>query len=171
MNDLIVVEKPAEWKRLKALVLDSVSSPITRRVYNMALDEFIDWFGQALVDEVGEGEGRGLRDVDLLAGREHGRELGRMVVERGDRRLDLDAPVGLELLGDARVDVAVGPDHEVEAIDLALGRHAPRAGLLAEGSLRQSGQAETRGCAENAPPAQLPFADQIVAHIVPSLAQ
>ena len=39
---------------------------------------------------------------------------------------DLDAPVGLELLGDARVDVAVGPDHEVEAIDLALGRLAPR---------------------------------------------
>jgi site-specific recombinase XerD len=47
MNDLIVVEKPAEWQRLKALVLDSVSSPITRRVYNMALDEFIHWFRQA----------------------------------------------------------------------------------------------------------------------------
>jgi hypothetical protein len=37
MNDLIAVEKIAEWQRLKALVLDSVSSPITRRVYNMAL--------------------------------------------------------------------------------------------------------------------------------------
>src|SRR5579863_5231251 len=44
MNDLVVVEKLAEWQRLKALVLDSVSSPITRRVYNMALDEFIEWF-------------------------------------------------------------------------------------------------------------------------------
>jgi site-specific recombinase XerD len=44
MNDLIVVEKLAEWQRLKTLVLDSVSSPITRRVYNMALDEFIAWF-------------------------------------------------------------------------------------------------------------------------------
>jgi hypothetical protein len=44
MNDLIVVEKIAQWRRLKALVLDSVSSPITKRVYNMALDEFIDWF-------------------------------------------------------------------------------------------------------------------------------
>jgi hypothetical protein len=32
MNDLIVVEKLAEWQRLKALVLDSASSPITRRV-------------------------------------------------------------------------------------------------------------------------------------------
>jgi hypothetical protein len=26
-------------------VLDSVSSPITRRVYNLGLDEFIAWFG------------------------------------------------------------------------------------------------------------------------------
>jgi len=40
MNDLVVVEKIAQWQRLKALVLDSVSSPITRRVYSMALDEF-----------------------------------------------------------------------------------------------------------------------------------
>src|SRR5215831_9101194 len=46
MNDLTVVEKLPEWQRLKALVLDSVSSPITRRVYNMALDEFIVWFRQ-----------------------------------------------------------------------------------------------------------------------------
>ena len=44
MNDLIVAEKIAEWQRLKTLVLDSVSSPITRRVYNMALDEFIAWY-------------------------------------------------------------------------------------------------------------------------------
>jgi len=48
MNDLSVVEKAPEWQRLKALVLDSVSSPITRRVYNMALDEFIAWFRQEL---------------------------------------------------------------------------------------------------------------------------
>src|SRR5947207_4678975 len=47
MNDLIVVESGGEWDRLKALVLDSVSSPITRRVYNMALDEFIAWFKEA----------------------------------------------------------------------------------------------------------------------------
>jgi site-specific recombinase XerD len=46
MNDLIVVEKIAQWQRLKALVLDSVSSPITKRVYNMALDEFMDWCRQ-----------------------------------------------------------------------------------------------------------------------------
>jgi site-specific recombinase XerD len=46
MTDLIVVEKLAEWQRLKALVLDSVSSPITKRVYNMALDEFMAWFRQ-----------------------------------------------------------------------------------------------------------------------------
>src|SRR6202163_3591385 len=47
MNDLIVVEKAGEWDRLKGLVLDSVSSPITRRVYNMALNEFIAWFKEA----------------------------------------------------------------------------------------------------------------------------
>jgi site-specific recombinase XerD len=47
MTELIVVEKIAEWQRLKALVLDSVSSPITRRVYNMALDEFMAWFRMA----------------------------------------------------------------------------------------------------------------------------
>src|SRR5713226_4294780 len=46
MNDLIVVERIAEWQKLKTLVLDSVSSPITRRVYNMALDEFMNWFRQ-----------------------------------------------------------------------------------------------------------------------------
>ena len=40
MNDLMVVEKLAHWEKLKALVLDSVSSPITKRVYNMALNEF-----------------------------------------------------------------------------------------------------------------------------------
>jgi site-specific recombinase XerD len=44
MNELVVAEKIAQWKKLKALVLDSVSSPITKRVYNMALDEFMDWF-------------------------------------------------------------------------------------------------------------------------------
>jgi len=44
MTELMVVEKIAEWQRLKALVLDSVSSPITRRVYNMALHEFMGWF-------------------------------------------------------------------------------------------------------------------------------
>src|SRR5215472_11682361 len=47
MNDLVVVEKPAQWDRLKQLVLDSVSSPITKRVYNMALEEFLAWFREA----------------------------------------------------------------------------------------------------------------------------
>ena len=46
MNQLTVIEKSAECQRLKALVLDSVSSPTTRRLYNLALDEFIKWFQQ-----------------------------------------------------------------------------------------------------------------------------
>jgi len=47
MHDLMVMEKLAHWEKLKALVLDSVSSPITKRVYNMALNEFLAWFQQA----------------------------------------------------------------------------------------------------------------------------
>jgi site-specific recombinase XerD len=45
MTDLIVVPQAAHWQRLKRLVLDSVSSPITRRVYNLGLDEFLEWYG------------------------------------------------------------------------------------------------------------------------------
>ena len=44
MNELVVADRASEWRRLKALVLDSVSSPITRRVYNLGLDEFIAWY-------------------------------------------------------------------------------------------------------------------------------
>jgi hypothetical protein len=47
MNELIALGKIAQWQKLKALVLDSVSSPITKRVYNMALEEFYAWFQQA----------------------------------------------------------------------------------------------------------------------------
>src|SRR5260370_27520985 len=46
MTDLIVVPQAAQWQRLKRLVLDSVSSPITRRVYNLGLDQFFEWYGR-----------------------------------------------------------------------------------------------------------------------------
>src|SRR6185436_16867567 len=46
MNELVLAKRAADWRRLKALVLDSVSSPITKRVYNLGLDEFFAWFGQ-----------------------------------------------------------------------------------------------------------------------------
>ena len=46
MIDLIPRERIAEWEKLNTLVLDSVSSPIIKRVYNMALDEFMIWFQQ-----------------------------------------------------------------------------------------------------------------------------
>src|SRR3984893_2870880 len=46
MTDLIVVPQTNQWHKLKTLVLDSVSSPITKRVYNLGLDEFFEWFGQ-----------------------------------------------------------------------------------------------------------------------------
>ena len=46
MNEIAVVERATDWRRLKALVLDSVSSPITKRVYNLSLDEFFAWYEQ-----------------------------------------------------------------------------------------------------------------------------
>jgi integrase len=46
MNELVLADRASEWRRLKALVLDSVSSPITRRVYNLGLDEFFAWYSQ-----------------------------------------------------------------------------------------------------------------------------
>ena len=51
MTDLIVVPQAAHWQRLKRLVLDSVSSPITRRVYNLGLDEFFEWYGQQGIED------------------------------------------------------------------------------------------------------------------------
>lgn len=47
MSDIIVIQQPDDWRRLKKLVLDTVSSPITRRVYDMALDEFVTWYRAA----------------------------------------------------------------------------------------------------------------------------
>src|SRR3984885_5486203 len=47
MTELVVADRGAEGRRLKSLVLDSVSSPITRRVYNLGLDEFIAWYTEA----------------------------------------------------------------------------------------------------------------------------
>src|ERR1019366_5805701 len=41
-----LANRAADWRRLKALVLDSVSSPITKRVYNLGLNEFFAWYGQ-----------------------------------------------------------------------------------------------------------------------------
>jgi hypothetical protein len=37
MHDLIAVERIGQWEKLKTLVPDNVSLPITKRVYNMAL--------------------------------------------------------------------------------------------------------------------------------------
>ena len=47
MNELTLANRASDWHRLKALVLDSVSSPIKRWVYKLGLDEFIAWYAQA----------------------------------------------------------------------------------------------------------------------------
>ena len=46
MNEIAIANRAADWRRLKALVLDSVSSAITKRVYNLGLDEFFACFAQ-----------------------------------------------------------------------------------------------------------------------------
>ncbi len=46
MNEIALANRAADWRRLKALVLDSVSSPITKRVYNLGLNEFFAWYSQ-----------------------------------------------------------------------------------------------------------------------------
>jgi hypothetical protein len=46
MNEITLTNKAAGWYRLEALVLDSVSSPITRRIYGLSLNEFIAWYCQ-----------------------------------------------------------------------------------------------------------------------------
>jgi hypothetical protein len=62
MNELVVADRASEWRRLKALVLDSVSSPITRRVYNLGLDEFIAWCTGEPRPAVGSDDGTLSRD-------------------------------------------------------------------------------------------------------------
>jgi hypothetical protein len=43
MNELVLASRAADWRRLKMLVLDSVSSSITKKVYNLGLDELLVW--------------------------------------------------------------------------------------------------------------------------------
>lgn len=44
MTPVVVAAGRDEWQSLKALVLDSVSSPHSRRLYNLALDDFTSWY-------------------------------------------------------------------------------------------------------------------------------
>jgi site-specific recombinase XerD len=74
MNAIVVAQKASDWNRLKTLVLDSVSSPITRRVYNLGLNEFFEWYGQEPRPGFTKGtvsawrvalEGRGLGSISI----------------------------------------------------------------------------------------------------------
>src|SRR6202167_1193900 len=68
------MDRSAEWRRLKALVLDSVSSPITKRVFSPGLDEFFKWYEQEPRPGFTKGtvsawrvalEGRGLGSISI----------------------------------------------------------------------------------------------------------
>src|SRR5258706_144304 len=100
MTELIAVQRIAQWEKLKALVLDSVSSPITKRVYNMALNEFMDWFQQAprpgftkatVSAWRGSLEARGLRSSSIIIRMATVRKLGgRSAHNRLSARADAD---------------------------------------------------------------------------------
>ena len=90
MTDLTVVPQATQWKRLKALVLDSVSSPITRRVYNLGLDEFIAWYALAVTWDWT------LIDCDPKECRSAWCRLGGLALRRGQaQRIDIDWPISL----------------------------------------------------------------------------
>src|ERR1700676_2321024 len=46
MNELVLANRAADWRRVKMLGVDSVSSRIPKRVYNLGLDEFFEWFAR-----------------------------------------------------------------------------------------------------------------------------
>jgi len=51
MNEAILTPRAAAFERIKALVLDTLSSPESRRAYGQALDDFFRWCETATVGE------------------------------------------------------------------------------------------------------------------------
>jgi site-specific recombinase XerC len=99
MNELVAADRASEWRRLKSLVLDSVSSPITRRVYNLGLDEFIAWYMY-----MQESRPAGFTKATVTAWRValEARGLGPISINvriTAVRKLAVEARVGCELLG------------------------------------------------------------------------
>ena len=66
--------------------------------------------------------------------------------------LDGNAPVRLELRRNLCVDVAVGPDHEIDRVDLGLGRNRPRSGTLRKGIAATEQRSTCSGSQEVAAP-------------------
>lgn len=67
MNELIAIQKIAQWEKLKQLVLDSVSSPITKRVYNMAVGSKYSCGASIILEQASEAVMR-LNNVAALFG-------------------------------------------------------------------------------------------------------
>jgi hypothetical protein len=77
MHKLVLADRATNWHRLKALVLDSVSSRITKRVYNLGLDEFFAWFGQEPRPGFTKHQAREGRQIQRCATRGTGSPSGR----------------------------------------------------------------------------------------------
>src|SRR5580700_6331181 len=51
MNGAILTPRAAALERIKALVLDTLPSPESKRAYSQALDDFFRWCGAEAIDE------------------------------------------------------------------------------------------------------------------------
>ena len=116
MNELVLVEEADEWPGLNALVLDSVSSPITRRVYHLALEEFIGWYKRELRSGFNKAtvsawrvslEARGLGSSSIIVRLSAIRKLGGEAADNGLLAPDLAAGI-LRVKGVKSKGVRVG---------------------------------------------------------------
>ena len=116
MNELVLVEEADEWPGLNALVLDSVSSPITRRVYHLALEEFIGWYKRELRSGFNKAtvsawraslESRGLGSSSIIVRLSAIRKLGGEAADNGLLAPDLAAGI-LRVKGVKSKGVRVG---------------------------------------------------------------
>ena len=81
MNELTLANRAANWPRLKTLVLDGVSSPITKRVYNQSPgpDSPRPRWAPGRVALKARRSGAVSINVRIIAGREPGPSTGRTV--------------------------------------------------------------------------------------------
>src|SRR6516225_494755 len=68
-----------------------------------------------------------------------------MIVERRDGGVNWNAPVSFEFCRDLRVDVAIGPDDEVQLVHFGLGRYRPGTRRLGGGPMPAKKRRPGRG--------------------------
>ncbi len=135
-TELVLLGDRGPLERIRALVLDSVSSPNSKRAYGAAVDQFLSWcrqeqpggFTKALVQRYrGELEGRGLAPATINI---HLSAIRRLALEAADNGLmDPELAAGISRVkGVKRLGVRVGNWLTREQAEQLLA--APEAGTL-----------------------------------------